>query len=233
MDRKNLYDDEEESPTFLERHRVVLSVVAVVVIVLGVTTLAKKFGNKDGGSRKGPEMISVRLPPPAPTPPPPASTPPPPEMKQEQKMVEQAPVDENEEKPKDEPPPSAAISTGIKGDGGPDGFGVGGGNGSGLIGGGSKGSRSKWGWYAGLVQTSVSDALRHDSKINTSSLSLTVRIWADLTGRVTRAKISGTSNDPKTDQAIQDALVGVQLKEPPPAGMPLPIVMRITAKRPN
>lgn len=228
------YDPEEENPTFMERHRVPLSIAAVLVIGLGVTTLAKKFSKQGGESRKGMEMVSVRLPPPAPTPPPPAATPPPPqEMKQEQKMVEQAPVDEHEEKPKDEPPPSAAISTGIKGDGSADGFGVGGGNGNGLIGGNAARQRSKWGWYAGLVQTSVSDALRRNPQLRSASLSFKVRIWSDATGRVTRAKMSGASIDPKIAQAIQDALTGVQLKEPPPAGMPQPIVMRVSAKRPN
>ena len=86
MDRNNQYD-EDENPTFLERHRIALSIVAVVVVAAGVTTLAKKFSSSGVSSRKGPEMVSVRLPAPVPTPPPPPSTPPPPEMKQEQKMV--------------------------------------------------------------------------------------------------------------------------------------------------
>jgi len=231
MDRKNLYDD-DESPTFLERHRVAFSIAAILIIGFGVTTLAKKFSSKGGSSRKGPEMVSVRLPPPAPTPPPPPATPPPPQEMKQEKMVEQAPVDENEEKPKDEPPPSASISTGIKGDGNADGFGVGGGKGNGMIGGPSR-PRSKWGWYAAQVQSSIADVLHRNPQIRTASLGLNVRIWADATGRVIRAKISGTSNDPKTDQALQDALMGVQLKEAPPAGMEMPIVMRITAQRPN
>lgn len=234
MDNRNQYDEDEQTPTFLERHRLALSLVALVVIGLGGATLVKKLSAGAGSSRKGPEMVSVRLPPPAPTPPPPAATPPPAqEVKQEQKMVEQSPVDEHEEKPKDEPPPSAAISTGIKGDGNADGFGVGGGNGNGMIGGGAGRQHSKWGWYAGIVQSGISDVLRRNPKLRSASLNLKVRIWSDTTGRVTRAKISGDSSDPKTEQAIQDALMGVQLKEAPPVGMPQPIVMRVIAKRPN
>jgi len=234
MDPKNRDDEEDERPMFIERHRIALGIAAVVVVATVVIVFQNKLSSKGGSAHKSADIVSVRLPPPPPTPPPPAATPPPQEvMKQEQKMIEQSPVDEHEEKPKDEPPASAPISTGIKGDGAADGFGVGGGRGNGLIGGGSARHNSKWGWYAGLVQNSVSDALRRNSQIRNSALTLTVRIWSDPTGRVSRAKIVGSTNDPKTDQAIQDSLVGIQLKEAPPAGMPLPIVMRITAKRPN
>jgi TonB family protein len=59
-----------------------------------------------------------------------------------------------------------------------------------------------------------------------------VRIWADSTGRVTRAKLDGTTGDPKLDDALQKVLTNIQLQEPPPAGMPAPIVMRLTARRP-
>lgn len=177
-------------------------------------------------------MVSVRLPAPLPTPPPPASTPPP-EMKQEQKMVDQAPVNDQEEKPKEEPPPGPPISTGIKGDGAPDGFGVGSGGGNLIGGGGSARQQSKWGWYAGQVQMVIADALRKEPGVRSSSLSLKVRVWPDATGRVTRAKLAGTTQDPKLDAAVNAALTGLQLKEPPPEGMPLPIVLRITAQRPN
>ena len=222
--------DEKDDMTFMERHKVVLSIAAVSIIAVGVFTLQNKFSSKGGTTHKA-EMVSVRLPAPLPTPPPPPPTPPPvQEMKQ--KMIEQAPVDEHEEKPDEKPPEAAPVTTSIVGNG-PDQFGLKAGNGSGLIGGGSARQHSKWGWYAGLVQASVSDVLRKSPQFRTASLNLTVRIWSDPSGRVTRAKLAATSSDPKTDQAIQDALMGIQLKEPPPAGMPLPIVMKITAKRPN
>ena len=223
----NSHDDYDEKAdlTFMERHKVVLSIVAVTIIAAGVFALQNKFSSKGGASHKV-EMVSIRLPAPVATPPPPVQ-----EMKQE-KMVMQDQVDDNVEKPKDEAPPTPQISTGIKGNGPDDGFGVGGGKGSGFIGGNSR-KQGKWDWYAAMVQTSVADMLRRSPQIRTAALNLTVRVWSDPSGRVTRAKLMETSSDPKMDQAIQDALTGVQLKEPPPAGMPLPIVMKITAKRPN
>lgn len=223
--------DEKEDLTFMERHKVVLSIAAVTIIAAGVFTMQNKFSSKGGASHKT-EMVSVRLPAPLPTPPPPPPTPPPVQEMKQEKMVMQDHVDDNVEKQKDEPPPSAPISTGIKGNGPDDGFGVGSGKGNGFIGGNSR-KQGKWDWYAGMVQTSVADMLRRSPQIRTSSLNLTVRIWSDPSGRITRAKLAETTSDPKIDQAIQDALTGIQLKEPPPAGMPLPIVMKITAKRPN
>ena len=59
-----------------------------------------------------------------------------------------------------------------------------------------------------------------------------VRIWADSSGRITRASLAGSSGDPAVDNAIRNnALAGLQLPEPPPADMPMPINMRITARK--
>lgn len=93
--------------------------------------------------------------------------------------------------------------------------------------------RSKYGWYAGQVQSVVARALQSHKKTRSASMSVKIRIWVDGTGRVTRAKVSGTSGDPNVDRAIQsEVLAGLQLEEPPPADMPMPIVMRVSARRP-
>ena len=80
------------------------------------------------------------------------------------------------------------------------------------------------------MQTSIADALRKNSKTRSALLKIKVRVWPDVTGRITRIKAQPT-NDPALDQAIADALTGLQLKEAPPAGMPAPIVLRISAQR--
>lgn len=224
--------NEQDDMTFLERHKIMLSVAVLAVISVGVFTLQSKF-SKPSSSHKGSEIVSIRLPAPVATPPPPAPTPPPQEIKQEQKMIEQAPVDEKEEKPDDKPPEAAPVTTSIVGNG-PDPFGLKAGNGGNYLGGsGASQQRSKWGWYAGQVQSTIGDALRKNPLTRSAALSLKVRIWPDITGRVTRAKLMESTNDPKVDTAINEALTGLQLKEAPPAGMPTPIVLRITAQRPN
>ena len=140
-----------------------------------------------------------------------------------------------EEKPQEAPKPVDApptLGTNLKGEGpGMSGLGASG-NGGGFGGGGGRGG-SKWGWYAGQVQRSVADALRRNSKTKTASMKIQVRIWPDKTGRITRAQLDGTTGDSKLDAAIQnEVLTGLQLQEPPPQGMPAPIVLRLTARRP-
>lgn len=183
-------------------------------------------------------IISIILPPPPITLPPiiPPVQPPPTEQPKEE-MVEQEEVKPDEAKPEelkqlDEPP---AITTNNIGNGPPDGFGIGGGKGgigNGIGGGNSHKNGSKFGWYAKEVQNTISDALRHNPKIRNSSMSIVVRIWADERGRISKTKLSGSTGDISLDEVLKnDILTGLQLKESPPSDMPMPIVMRITAKR--
>jgi TonB family protein len=128
------------------------------------------------------------------------------------------------------------MGTALQGDG-PNSFGLSG-TGNGLIGGRGNGKGggggTKYGWYAGQVQARVLEAMQRHRKLRSSALTVQVRIWADSNGRVTRAKVSGTSGDAAIDQALErEVLTGLQLSQPPPDGMPMPIVMRITARRPN
>jgi outer membrane biosynthesis protein TonB len=158
-------------------------------------------------------------------------------------MVEQTPVNEPEEKPVEAPkvdePPPAPMGTNVAGNGPPDGFGLSGGNGTGGTGLGGSGSGrkvggSKYGWYAGQVQSKIADAMRQHSRTRNASLSLQVRIWPDSTGRISRAQLVGSSGDPQVDEAIKnEVLTGLQLMEPPPADMPTPIVLRLSARKPN
>jgi len=224
--------DEKDDLTFMERHKVVLSVVAVAVISVGVYTLQSKFSKPGYSKNQGPSIVSVRLPP-MPTPPPPPPTPPPPqEIKQEEKMMSQEKVDDKEEKPDDKPPEAAPLSTNNASTGN-DAFGLTKGNSSGNYFNSGSGSHSKFGWYAAQVQSTIGDALRKNPKTRSASFGSQVRIWSDITGRVLRAKLSPSTGDPAVDDAINQSLTGLQLKEAPPAGMPMPIVMRVSAQRPN
>jgi len=149
-------------------------------------------------------------------------------------MVEQPPVKPQEAKPKENKDPAKPpAAPGPVASGPPSDFGLGGGgggDGSGLGGGGG----SKYGWYASEVVSRVTDALRQNSKTRDARLKLRVRIWSDANGRVTRAALSGSTGDSSVDAAIQnEVLTGLQLQEPPPADMPMPIVMLIDEQRPN
>jgi hypothetical protein len=110
-------------------------------------------------------------------------------------------------------------------------------SGNGVIGGtgtGPGGGGNLWGWYAGQVQTRVADALRKNPRTSSATLNIRVKVWPDASGRIGRAQLVGTTGDRAMDAAIQnEVLTGLQLQEPPPAGMPAPIILRINAKRPN
>jgi len=147
-------------------------------------------------------------------------------------MMSQDKVDDKEEKPDDKPPEAAPLSTNNASTGN-DAFGLKAGNGGGNYFGSSSGPRSKFGWYAAQVQSTIGDALRKNPSTRGGSFGAQVRIWSDITGRVTRAKLSPSTGDTAVDEAINQSLTGLQLKEAPPAGMPMPIVMRINAQRPN
>lgn len=175
----------------------------------------------------------VKLPPPPPPPPPPQVKPP--EPKPEEKMIEQAPVEKEEQKPDEKPPDQPQVGTNIKGNGS-DGFNLANGSGNGPVAGNNRGrgSGSKWGWYASEVQARIADALRNNRKTRSADVRIEVRIWPDATGRISRAELAGTTGDASMDAAIKnEVLTGLRLQEPPPAGMPSPIVLRITARRPN
>ena len=221
------FDDEPEPPpqSFLKRYRIAFIVTGVVLAgIIGVARLASSAGS----SSRRDSITLVSLPPP---PPPPVMTPPPPPPQEEEQKMEQPMIKEDkpeEAPPKDEPP----LGTGIKGDGGNDSFGLGSGSGTGRIGGNNDGS--KWGWYASQVQSSVADAMRRNRKTRSADLNVKVRIWPDSSGRVNRAQLASSTGDPSLDSAIQnEVLNGLQLQQPPPAGMPAPIVLRLNAHRPH
>ncbi|MDB6074247.1 MAG: hypothetical protein JWO89_1887, partial [Verrucomicrobiaceae bacterium] len=134
--------------------------------------------------------------------------------------------------PADEPPP---ISTGLTGDGpGMAGLGSykpGQGNGSGGSSGIGRKGGSKYGYFASQVQRSITDAVRRHERVRNASFSIKVRVWADAGGRIIRSSLSGSSGDSSVDAAItNDVLNGLQLPEPPPADMPMPVVMRLNVK---
>lgn len=210
---------------------------AVLIVLAGGASLM--FGGKSAPKKKAPTVVTVMpvLPPPPPKPTPPP-TPPPPDQPEPPKPDEPKFVEET--KPAEAPPPEpdapAPMGSNIQGDGAPDAFGLVGKGGGAMIGGrgkGGTGNASKFGWYAGRVQNSVSSALKSHKLTRSARLGIKARIWVDGTGRVTRATLEGSSGDPKIDAAIRDEiLTGISLPEPPPEGMPMPIVMRINAARP-
>jgi len=229
----NHIDDDE--PGFFGRYRVLL-ILGGIALAGGGYMYANHTPSKSAPKRKM-EMISISIPPPPPPPPP---TPPPPKEEpppeKEEEMIEQAP-EEIAEKPDDKPadkPADEPLGTAISGGNG-SGLGLGGGGGGGgMIGGGSGKGGSKWGWYAGQVQNRLADALRNNAVTKRAGFSNVIKIWSDNTGRIVRVKLTGTTGDSKVDAAIENEVFnGLVLSEPPPDDMPMPINLRLTARKAN
>lgn len=221
------------------KSKLFIGVMLALVLGGGVISFMTAGGKSPKRSTAKQEPFMVTLPPPPPPPPPPPKVEPPPpkeEPPKTEEMVEQEPVPENEPPPAEMPadaPPSEDLGTNNTGNGPSMGLTRNGGNGSGSRN--SIGGRksSKYGYYAGKVQTTVKDALSRNTTTRSARFSLQIRIWADASGRITRASLVGTSGDPAVDQAIKNqVLTGLTLPEPPPADMPMPINLRISGTKP-
>ena len=246
------WDDDREGRTFIRRFGVAICFVAGFAALTGIGFLGVQILGNHGGPVKVQQLTMVRLPPPLP----PAPTPPPtptqiqpqptvqPMIEQKQMMVPETnpggPKEQSDKAVKADNKQSGPLGMNATGEGTGDVFGlVGRPGGNALLGscggnGDGGGGGTRWGWYAGQVQARVADALRKNPHTRSASLRVEVRIWPDTTGRIARVQLVGSTGEPAVDAAIkEEVLTGLQLQEPPPADMPLPIVMRIIARRPN
>jgi protein TonB len=230
------FGHEEEKESFLERHALKLVFGAAVVAIGAFVYFHKPGPTPPPAKLERMVMIAPLPPPPAIKPPPPPPPQKPPEEKMEKETAAEVTKPVEKPAPAKAPEDPAPLGTNLKGDGaGLSGLGSGSGLGGGTLGNGGAGKGgSRFGWYAGQVQSKISEALRSNPKTKNANLRIEVRIWPDATGRITRAQLVGSTGDAALDGTIQNGvLTGLQLQEPPPAGMRLPIVLRLTARRPN
>ncbi len=236
-------NDEPKADTTAEKRQNGLIYGSVFVALLLVSAGAwwMMHQDKTPPPRRVQEPIVVTIiPPPPPPPPPPPQQMPEPKMLEQPKMVEpETKQEEPEEKPQDEakddkddapPPGPLALDAAAEGPGDAMGLGskVGG---RGLFGG---SGHSRWGWYASMVQAAIEEALKNNSKIHNAMMEAQLRIWADGSGRISRVQIVSSSGNAQIDSALQnEVLPGLQLREGPPGDMPMPMVTRITMRRPS
>lgn len=203
-------NEQPDPPSFFQQHRLKIAIGTVVAIGLIIF-----FPHQSAEVKKHePMKVSLLAPPP---PPPPPKPPPPPPPK---KMIEQKPVAKDEPKPDNTPKqdlgPSRSSGKGT----------LSGGNGKGGNGGGTQ-----WGWYASSVQNSIAQALKDNPTTRHATIGVTVKIWPDFTGRITRVVLASSTGNPSLDEAIKNqVLSGLSLPGGPPPGMPLPINLRINAR---
>jgi len=209
------------------KSRIILGILLTGVLSGGVISFLNSPVERARLVVKKSDIVSITLPPPPKFEPPPKVEPPP-----KPEMVEQEPVDkvETPEEAVSNDPAEDALGTNIAGNG-PD-MGLRAGAGSGArnrIGGRRAG---KWDNFAVKVQNTIAETLRQNAGTRNASFSMKVLVWADANGRISRVMPVGSSGNPTVDQALKNQVfAGLQLPEPPPPDMPMPINMRISARR--
>jgi hypothetical protein len=240
--------------TFLRANAVGVA-AALVLLALGVLGARLVSGARTSTApRKAVEFRIVTLQQQQPKP-----TPPPPEVKQIPPKIEDQPQPSRVTlKPTDFTPPDMSrpapspagggrLSLAEEGQGPGDAFnlvgnpggrgiltggglgdGTGDGAGDGL--GGGDGLAARFGWYYAKIASEVEEAFRKHKVLSTSATRVELRIWADPAGVVRRIELLKSTGDSAVDEAIQ-SIVGLKLREAPPAEIPMPMIARLTSRR--
>jgi periplasmic protein TonB len=202
-----------------------LGIVALAVFSLLIDSQAPK---------KRVVQISLLVPPPPPPPPPqvkpPTPTVKPPELvvKEPVKLPEPDPPKRHEEPPVPNQPTRADIKGSGSGDatdlaasGEPGGLSIGGGG----------GDRARFGWFASAIETQLKEHLNKNEKLRVSGYRITMRLWVNRDGWIERYELIGSAGNPELDRSLLEALQGMpRLEKRPPAEMPQPVTLRITAR---
>lgn len=203
----------------------------ICIVLMGVIGFAARILSKKSGAtvvQKEPPVVDVTPFRPTPEPVQPTPTPPP------QSVEVLIPPDPPDAEPDPVPPP--AITTGNPAKGTGDGPLVFDRNPRPFVLVQPRGTKGhpEWTAYSSMVNARIRTALQNDSRTRKMNLEFSVRVWPDAIGRITRAEFEIPTGDPKTDAIIIDEILkGLQIAQPPPAGMPAFIRMKVTARRPN
>jgi protein TonB len=209
--------------------RIGLALGAVAAIAVGIVLVRQMASGDKPARRSETVMVAINpLPPPPPPPPPPAVPP--------QRVEEQTQVTEQDMKPPEQAPeaPSPSLGTGVTGNGPADGFGLGGKDRGQITGTGARGGGgSRFGAYFSQVVQAVTVALGRNPATRNAKFDVRVRVWSDPTGRVNRVRLLQSTGEPELDRVIgTEALIGCQLPDIP-AGMRLPLELRLNLRRPD
>jgi periplasmic protein TonB len=221
--------DEQESvaKVWLKRGVIIVALLSVLGgIGYGISQLMK------GGAPHKKQVTTIKLLPDTPSPPPP---PPPKEPPKEQpkEQPKEAPK-EPEPKPVETPPAENLKMEGPAGDG-PSPFEAGNvtndykGGDVNTIGGGP--NKHQFAWYTGLIKERIEDALAKDPTLANGAYKVVVKVWIATNGKIQRHELVGSSGKSDIDDLINKALDGMPaLTEGPPAEMPQPVKLKVTAR---
>lgn len=158
--------------------------------------------------------------------------PPPPPPMPEEKMPEPE-IEEKVDLPPEPPPvadnePPAGSELGVDADGGT------GSDGFGLVG--KKGGRDllsggPFAWYAGVLQSDLTNVLADNKRVRRGRYSVELKLWIAADGKIKRYELEESTGDPELDRSLKLALAGMErVREAPPEEMPQPVKLRITSR---
>jgi len=215
----------------LKRRWRVLCGCALLLVLLAalVIWLINAYGSGEQAKKKKViQEISLVKPPP---PPPPPKVPPP-KMEEIKQKIDVPRPDEAPTKSEQAPPPGPDLAVDAAGSGAGDGFGLVGKKGGADLIGSVGGGGSRFGWYGAMLKERIQDAILKDKKLREAgAYQRVVSIWIDASGAVSRVEVLGAGESAEMNSAIKEALIGLApLKEAPPADMPQPIRVRVSAR---
>jgi len=211
-----------------------IGIALVLLAFVGVVAWGALSFMKDGKPSKKQivQLSLLRPPPPPPPPPPPEQKPPEPEMKEEVKVPEpEKPPDAAKE---EAPPPGEQLGLDANASGSGDAFGLAarkGGTDITKLGGGSGIGQSQKAWFAGLVQSHLQAQLSREDKLRRSNYRIQLRLWFTSDGRIERFELVDSTGNKELDEQIRLSLNRMApLAQPPPAGLPQPVKLRLISR---
>jgi len=212
---------DEPPPPLRRRARVNWLVVGAVLVLGGALAVTFLRPSTISERMRDDKTVRVVLPPPPP--------PPPPEVQPVETLPEPTPAPPIDQ-PQDTPPPPDAPAQPTLGDSaltaregaGPSNYGLQGGDGSGTrIGGRPGGGDGGFGAYANLALAAVRQAAQGDTLLSRGRYTARLAVTVSSEGRILSARLLSSTGDAARDARLQERLVGLQLSQRPPAGLPV------------
>jgi TonB family protein len=207
-------------------------------IVLALLTIAAALaiwqfaGHQVGVRRSAPRIATITpLPPP---PPPPKEKPP--EPKKVEEVKQEIPKPNEPAKPLEAPKqaPDLAKQVTINGpaQAGNDAFNIGSGSGGGMVGSGG-GNGLGGGSYEQYLGYALQQAIQRDEHTKRLAFDVRAHLWIGAGGSIERIELVSSSGSDTVDEALQNALRGLHIDTPPPAGMNMPVRVAMHGRRPG
>jgi periplasmic protein TonB len=227
-----ILDEDTESQTSVWLKRIAIALLGLLILAAIAYGVKKLMVGGDSQPKKKITTIALKDLPPPPPPPPPKEQPKeqPKDQPKEVKEV-QAP------KPVQAPPTEVLKMDGPAGDG-PSAFAAGNptedykgeklGDTKSI---GGEPNKHQFDWYTSLIKERIEDAMTKDKALASGAYKIIVKVWVASSGNIQRYELASSTGDDSIDGLIKKALDDMPaLSEAPPADMPQPVKLRVTAR---